>query len=158
MSVVDGPTEPRWTMKGNVLPDRDFLHRGTARRGKKQEEKGPRFEKLVKHSQPHCMQYLFFFLFLPFVFSRSRVSLDHYVLFYVPTSCSTYLLQSGTWCRRVDARIIWGTELLIHSTTFYWLLATDYLLSVVDRHILLPAPPPFKTLFLIRYLLAHARS
>lgn len=56
------------------------------------------------------------FLFLLFVFPRSRVSLDHYVLFYVPTSCSTYLLQSGTWCRRVDARIIWGTELTLLGT------------------------------------------
>lgn len=46
-------------MKGNVLPDRDFFIEAL----RKEEEtggEGPRFEKLVKHSQPHCMQYFFF--------------------------------------------------------------------------------------------------
>lgn len=91
MSVVDERTEPRWTMKGNVLPDRDFFIEAL----RKEEEtggEGPRFEKLVKHSQPHCMQYLFSFFAI--CFSRSRVSLDHYVLsMYPPHALLTYCSQ-----------------------------------------------------------------
>lgn len=130
MSAVDERTEPRWTMKGNVLPDRDFFIEALREEGRNRRRRAAIRETCEALST--ALHAIPFFLFLLFVFPRSRVSLDHYVLFYVPTSCSTYLLQSGTSCRRVDARIIWGTELTLlpnHFTTFcYWLLTTYCLL------------------------------
>lgn len=100
-------------MKGNVLPDRDFFIEALREEGRNRRRAAIRETCEALSTALHAIP---LFLFLLFVFPRNRVSLDHYVLFYVPTSCSTYLLQSGTWCRRVDARIIWGTELTLLGT------------------------------------------
>lgn len=87
-------------MKGNVLPDRDFFIEAL----RKEEEtggEGPRLEKLVKHSQPHCMQYLFCFLFLPFVFPAAE---SHSIT----TSFSMYPPHALlTYCSQVHRAVAW---------------------------------------------------
>lgn len=118
-------------MKENVLPDRDFFIEALREEAETGGE-GPAIRETCEalSTALHAIPFFFFrHLFFP------QPSLTRSLRpFYVPTSCSTYLLQSGTSCRRVDARIIWGTELscyrtelnhsstLLLSATGYWLL------------------------------------